>query len=67
MFANFVHASSEYYLHTLKEEAEHRQRSFAECCQIWPFRRKTRRQNGAGDAHRDDISYQPPRHALNAR
>lgn len=67
MFANFVHASSEIYLHTLQDEARHRGRSFAECCQIWPFTRRQRRQQRSGDTQHDGMSYQPPRQALSAK
>lgn len=71
MFAHFTHASSEAFLHTLKDDARHQSRSLAECCSIWPFvhkpHRKDGRKDGNGNAHNGGISYQPPRHAMSAK
>lgn len=63
MFANFTHASSELYLLSLKDDARHQQRSFAECCQIWPFLRRQRRN---AYSQSNDMSIQPPRQVLGA-
>jgi hypothetical protein len=67
MFAHLIHAGSEIYLLSLKDNARHQSKSFAECCPIWPFVRKLWRKDGKGDAQNGGISYQPPRHALSVK